>query len=218
MNWHPKKGLFVVFEGIDGAGKSYLLQLVAKRLSNHYPPKQVITTREPGGTDFGEQIRKQLLSFPHSLNPKTLTLLFAAMRSEHVEKVIYPALAAKKLVITDRYWFSSYVYQGKELPSSLRMIADLNQWATINLQPNLIFYFQVNKTTYFQRLNLKKQQSNNFNHWDKQQSFPVINHLYEQLFSSLQNHPNTLVVKVDGNEEVGVMVEQISQIIINNYR
>ena len=105
------KGLFISFEGIDGCGKSTQIDLLAEYLTKQ--KKRIVKTEEPGGTQGSYEIRKILLrenNFHWSV--ETEALLFMAARSDHVEKVIKPAIEDNKIVICDRFIDSTMVYQG----------------------------------------------------------------------------------------------------------
>ena len=94
-------GYFISFEGIDGAGKSTHIEAYAELLRAKYPQREVLLTREPGGTPLGEQLRKLLLDAP--MNLETEALLMFAARREHLAQVIEPALQVGKIVISDRF-------------------------------------------------------------------------------------------------------------------
>ena len=104
------KGKFITFEGADGGGKSTQVQLAAQWLRQK--GFEVVTTREPGGTVLAEKVRELVLDPALPLNTISQTLLYLAARSEHVEKVIKPALNAGKMVLCDRFSDSTLVYQG----------------------------------------------------------------------------------------------------------
>lgn len=106
----PNRGRFITLEGPDGAGKSTQAQLVADTLRAH--GKEVVTTREPGGTAVGNRLRQVLLDPQTPLQPTTETLLMFAARAEHVAHVIEPALAAGRWVVCDRFTDSTFAYQG----------------------------------------------------------------------------------------------------------
>src|SRR5690349_10884951 len=103
-------GFFISIEGIDGAGKSTISTLLAEKLQES--GYAVLLTREPGGTVVGAKIRELLISSPTGLAAEAGFLLFAADRAEHVHAVVQPALAAGKIVISDRFSDSSLAYQG----------------------------------------------------------------------------------------------------------
>lgn len=99
--------LFITFEGIDGSGKSTQIERLARQLEEH--GERVLVTREPGGTDVGEDIRNLVLS--DNMTPRTETLLFFAARAEHAETKIRPALANGTWVLSDRFTDATYAYQ-----------------------------------------------------------------------------------------------------------
>lgn len=141
-------GKFITFEGIDGAGKSTHLDW----LSNHLRAcgHSVMVTREPGGTPLGEKLREILLNQPMHLETEAL-LMFAARR-EHLDKVIRPALAAGKWVISDRFTDASFAYQGGGRGLDENKLVALEQWVQEGLQPDLTLLFDVPVEVSRQRL------------------------------------------------------------------
>ena len=132
------KGKFITFEGADGGGKSTQVQLAAEWLRKQ--GYDVITTREPGGTVLAEKVRELVLDPALPLNTTSQSLLYLAARSEHVEKVIRPALDAGKVVLCDRFSDSTLVYQGLSLGKGLAELTVLRQlcsFATAGLEPDL---------------------------------------------------------------------------------
>lgn len=139
-------GYFVSFEGIDGAGKSTHIESFGKLLQERFPSREVVMTREPGGTPLGEQLRKLLLDAPMHLETEAL-LMFAARR-EHIAQVIDPALQAGKIVISDRFTDASFAYQGGGRGLSLDKLNELEFWVQgrrndILLQPDLTILFDL---------------------------------------------------------------------------
>jgi dTMP kinase len=132
------KGLFVTLEGVDGAGKSSHLEYIADamRASGR---RQVIVTREPGGTDLAERLRAAILSEP--MSPLTETLLAFAARADHVAKVIRPALEAGTSVVCDRFTDATLAYQGAGKGVSAELIARLAQAAHPGLAPDRTLVF-----------------------------------------------------------------------------
>lgn len=129
-------GLFVAFEGGDGAGKSTQARLLAEKLRAE--GREVLLTREPGGTDIGEKLRALVLEHGHGeIDSRTEALIFAAARAAHVAQAIRPALARGAVVITDRYIGSSIVYQGIARGLGAEEVRGLNEWATEGLWPDL---------------------------------------------------------------------------------
>jgi dTMP kinase len=139
-------GYFISFEGIDGAGKSTHIESFGNMIKQRYPDRDVVMTREPGGTQLGEQLRALLLEAP--MNLETEALLMFAARREHIAQVIEPALQAGKIVISDRFTDASFAYQGGGRGLSLAKLNDLERWVQGRpdgslLQPNLTFLFDL---------------------------------------------------------------------------
>lgn len=139
-------GYFISFEGVDGAGKSTHVDAFRNLMQERYPDKEVVMTREPGGTALGEQLRNLLLDAPMNLDTEAL-LMFAARR-EHLAQVIEPALATGKIVISDRFTDASFAYQGGGRDLSLEKLNVLERWVQGQpdgsiLQPNLTILFDL---------------------------------------------------------------------------
>lgn len=135
-------GLFIVFEGGDGAGKSTQAALLATKLERL--GHTVLRTREPGGTPVGEKLRALVLEHGNGdIDARSEALIFAAARAAHAAQVIRPALARGELVISDRYVDSSVAYQGGGRGLGERRIRDLNEWATDGLWPDLTLLLDV---------------------------------------------------------------------------
>jgi dTMP kinase len=139
-------GFFISFEGIDGAGKSTHVDSFRNLMQERYPNKEVVMTREPGGTALGEQLRNLLLDAP--MNLETEALLMFAARREHIAQVIEPALAAGKIVISDRFTDASFAYQGGGRGLNLQKLNDLERWVQGRsdgslLQPDLTILFDL---------------------------------------------------------------------------
>jgi dTMP kinase len=138
----PATGLFIAFEGVEGAGKGTQVRLLEEHLraSGH----DVMVTREPGGTQLGEKLRELLLDpMTGQVEARTEALLFAASRAQHVTSVIRPALAEGKIVICDRYVDSSLAYQGWARGLGEQDVLTLNVWATQGLFPDLVVLLHV---------------------------------------------------------------------------
>ena len=123
----PEKGCLITLEGIEGAGKSTHIQFIAEQFRQ--AGKEVLITREPGGTILGEGIRELLLNKNEELMfEETELLLMFAARAQHVRQVILPAINANKIIICDRFTDSSYAYQGGGRGLSLKKIQQLEAW------------------------------------------------------------------------------------------
>lgn len=134
--------MFVTLEGIEGSGKTTQIKTIARWLSG--AGFDCLTTREPGGTSIGAQIRSVLLHPDNSdLAPAAELLLYVADRVQHLETVVRPALAAGKVVVCDRYFDATLVYQGYARGLDRRMIRQLHQLACDGMTPDLTLLLDV---------------------------------------------------------------------------
>ena len=131
------RGVFITFEGGDGSGKSTQIQSVREWFASR--GREVIVTREPGGTELGTEIRRLVQNGPDDVDARTEALLYAADRAYHVATVIGPALERGAVVLGDRYIDSSLAYQGAARSLGVDEIASLSAWATQGLYPSLTF-------------------------------------------------------------------------------
>lgn len=137
-----ERGVFIVFEGGEGAGKSTQSTLLAQWILDQ--GRTVTRTREPGGTPAAEAIREVLLDVSHTgLDDRAEALLFAAARGDHAMRVIRPALERGDVVVCDRYLDSSVAYQGAGRELGIEQVRDLSLWATRELIPDLTILLDV---------------------------------------------------------------------------
>ncbi len=143
---------FITLEGMDGAGKSTHIPSIIRALESR--GVEVVSTREPGGTALGEQLRTLLLH--EAMHPETETLLMFAARREHIASVIAPALARGAYVLSDRFTDATYAYQygAKGVPAS--KVASLEQWVQDDLQPDMTLLFDVPVEVSVQRLSMAR--------------------------------------------------------------
>jgi len=142
------RGKFITLEGIDGAGKSTHLAWIAARLRR--PGREVVVTREPGGTPLGEKLREILLRDPMDAGSETL-LMFAA-RQEHLARVVSPGLARGAWIVSDRFTDATFAYQGGGRGVPQDKLRILEAWVQDGLQPDLTLYFDVPVSTGQTRL------------------------------------------------------------------
>lgn len=140
-----RTGTLIVFEGIEGAGKTTQIVRLAARLAAGGVPHA--SYREPGGTPVGDAIRGLLLDPNHDITPRTETLLFLASRAELVERNLKPALAAGLVVLLDRFTLSTYAYQIMGRGLSEREVRAANVTATAGLVPDLTLLLRVPQST-----------------------------------------------------------------------
>jgi dTMP kinase len=141
-------GLFITLEGMDGAGKSTHIPTMLNLLAAS--GREVVATREPGGTPLGEQLRELLLH--QEMHVETESLLMFAARAEHLQQLILPALARGAIVLSDRFTDASYAYQCGARGLPLAKMQALENWVQGDLQPDLTLLFDVPVEVSLQRL------------------------------------------------------------------
>jgi dTMP kinase len=136
------RGWFITFEGPEGSGKTTQQRRMAPWLESQGIP--VVVTREPGGTPIGERIREVLHDCAHTeMTAEAEILLYSASRAQHVGEIIRPAMAAGKVVLCDRFYDSTYAYQGYGRGLSLDDLRRITTFATQGLVPDLTLYLDV---------------------------------------------------------------------------
>ena len=157
---YKKKPFFIVFEGIEGCGKSYQSKKLFKKLKKN--KIDTILTREPGGTKSSELIRNLILKDYFTNNSKekfdkyTDTLLYLASRNEHVKNKIKPALLKKQVVICDRFTDSTIAYQVYGKKVDLNFINNIHKKILLGVKPNIVFILKVSKQSAIKRLKKRK--------------------------------------------------------------
>ncbi len=147
-----KKGLFITLEGCEGSGKTTAAKTVIRKLAED--GFDVLYTREPGGIDIAEQIRRVILDINNTaMDERTEALLFAASRRQHLVEKVIPALKEGKLVICDRFIDSSLAYQGYARGIGMDNVMKINEFAIDGYMPDLTVYFAIDPQLGLQRLN-----------------------------------------------------------------
>lgn len=149
------RGRFITLEGIEGAGKSSSIPIIQDLLEQS--GREVVVTREPGGTELGERIREVLLQAGGGMDGETETLLMFAARAEHLRKVIEPALRRGRFVVCDRFTDATYAYQGGGRGVAEARIAALETWVQQQLRPDLTLLFDVPVELGLQRAGRRSQ-------------------------------------------------------------
>lgn len=152
-----KRGLFVTFEGSEGCGKSTQIRHLTVWLEKQ--GKECMTTREPGGTPAGDEIRHLLQHAPqgHGLLPEAELLLFAASRAQLVRELILPALQAGKVVVSDRFHDSTTVYQGVARKLAPATVASINNFAIDSCLPDITFLLDMDAREAHGRIQRREQ-------------------------------------------------------------
>lgn len=144
------RGKFITFEGCEGSGKSTQLRLLGEYLTE--TGVDFIMTREPGGSEIAEDIRRIILNGNYTaMCDECEALLYAAARMQHLKEVVEPALAAGKLVVCDRYVDSSFAYQGYARGLGAEFIKNINAYALEKYQPDLTVFLDISPKDAFER-------------------------------------------------------------------
>mgnify|MGYP002349522407 CR=1 FL=1 len=152
--------LFFTFEGPEGAGKTTVLKMVVSKLQEE--GKEVIATREPGGSVIAEEIRQVILNPAHTeMDAKTEALLYAAARSQHFVEKIEPALKQGKLVLCDRFIDSSLAYQGIGRGLGIEGVKSINEFAIGQRMPDMTILFDLDPKIGLARINAHKNREIN---------------------------------------------------------
>lgn len=144
------RGLFITFEGGDGSGKSTQLSLLVSWLEQL--GRTVVTTREPGGTPLGDELREIVLHSRGHITPKSEALIYAADRAHHIATKVRPAIERGDIVVQDRYLDSSVAYQGVGRDLGADEIRRVSMWATDGLLPDLTVLLDLEETLGRERL------------------------------------------------------------------
>jgi dTMP kinase len=194
-----KRGKFITFEGIEGCGKSTQLDLAAKWLASKKIP--CFSTREPGGTEIGMQIRKILLSEKtKSLVPLSETLLYLADRFQHISEVLEPRLNEGEIVLCDRYQDSTIAYQGYGRHLSLRLLERIWQDSGMGHAPDLTLLFDLDPKIGVQR-SLKKLQKHSLDESRFEKEELEFHSRVREGFLTIAKFNAQRFVVLDGNRE-----------------
>ncbi len=180
-----KKSRFITLEGIDGAGKSTHIKKISDWITNQ--GEEVVCTREPGGTPFGEKLREMVLHEKMDIMSETL-LMFAA-RNEHIKTVIEPALNQGKWVLSDRFTDASFAYQGGGRGVNWDILTTLATWVEART-PDLTLLFDIDPTIAQQRVAQSTAQPDKFEQ-EQRYFFDRVRNAY---LERARNNPDRIVV------------------------
>jgi len=198
---------FISIEGIEGAGKSTQLAFIQRYLSDN--DKQLTVTREPGGTDLGEQIRSLLLTPTETgMAVDTELLLMFSARAEHIAQVINPALSAGSWVLSDRFTDATFAYQGGGRGIDQQRIAELAQWTLNGLEPDLTLLFDLPVELGQQRVLSRNQGVDRFEQ-EKVDFFEKVRQCYLQ---RAQQDPQRIKI-IDASQSIADIELQITRIL-----
>ena len=189
--------MFVSFEGVDGSGKTTQANLLAESLRAE--GRDVVATREPGGTQLGEEVRKLLLEGVE-MTAWAETTLFAAARAELADRVIAPAVAARRDVVCDRYIDSSLAYQGIARGLGLERVLELNLVVTAGLLPDRTFLVLVAPEIAFRRTKASDR---------IEREGEDFHRAVDEAYRSLAGMFPDRIIPIDGNRDADVVAEEI---------
>ncbi|KRL84961.1 thymidylate kinase [Ligilactobacillus equi DSM 15833 = JCM 10991] len=203
-------GYFISFEGSDGSGKTSVLKKIIEFLDQKGQQAKYLLTREPGGNKISEEIRQVILDVKNTqMSAKTEALLYAAARSQHLEENILPALKENKLVLCDRFVDSSIVYQGRARGLGMDVVAQLNEFATDKLSPELTIYFDVDPRVGLARIVAGR--TNEVNRLDQEDLsfYDDVRAAYQEL---AQKYPDRIVT-INANQELEQVVADVFKVL-----
>lgn len=199
------RGRFITLEGIDGAGKSTQIDVIADRLRAH--GADLVITREPGGTAVGEALRNVVLHQP--MTARTETLVIFAARAEHVATVVEPALAAGRWVLCDRFTDATFAYQGGGRGVSDADITVLEQWVHAALQPDLTLLFDVPPEVAARRLAASREADR----FEREQA-AFFTRVRDAYAARARRHPQRFVL-IDGTRDPSHVRAQVETQLAN---
>ena len=200
------RGLFITFEGPEGAGKTTVIQQLAEELKNE--ELDVVLTREPGGIQIAEQIRSVILDCNNTMmDARTEALLYAAARRQHLVERVLPALEKGSIVLCDRFIDSSLAYQGYARQIGVEEILSINEFATEKRMPDLTVYFDINPEEGLKRIaanttreiNRLDQEAIDFHHRVREGYLKVIDRFQDRC------------IKINAERELNVVYNDVKQ-------
>lgn len=204
---------FITIEGGEGAGKSTLIETLRDLLAGQ--GFQVVTTREPGGTTLGNEIRRLTLSHQFPIAPKAELLLMLASRAEHIDEVILPALQAGKIVICDRFNDSTIAYQGAARGLGVDAVEKLCKEICGSTLPDLTFYLDVDPEVGLQRSRKLDKQEAKSGELDKIESEKLSFHqAVRQAFLQIASREPHRVVVIDANQPLERVLAEARRILL----
>jgi dTMP kinase len=197
-------GLFITFEGPEGAGKTTIINMLAKQFDH------VLFTREPGGIEIAEQIRRVILDKDNiAMDSRTEALLYAAARRQHLIEKVKPALDEGKMVICDRFVDSSLAYQGYARGLGIDEVFNINQFAIESMMPHLTLYFDIEPEVGLKRINSHKGREINRLDLENIEFHKKVREGYHLLMVRFPER----IVKIDASAPLEEVLEQTIRII-----
>jgi dTMP kinase len=203
-----QNGLFITFEGPEGAGKTTVISKIYDRLK--VEDRQVILTREPGGIRIAEKIRTVILDRDNiEMDAKTEALLYAAARRQHLVEKVIPALNNDAIVLCDRFIDSSLAYQGYARGLGIDEVLQINQFAIGNTMPDLTVFFDIDPAEGLSRI--ARNNEREMNRLDKE-NISFHEKVYKGYNELIQRYPNR-IIKTDARLSEKDVIENVWKIV-----
>ena len=203
-------GLFITFEGVEGAGKTTALSYIHNQLTE--AGYQVIRTREPGGIEIAEKIRDVILNPEHTaMEARTEALLYAAARRQHLVERVLPALEEGKIVLCDRFIDSSLAYQGYARGLGIDEVYEMNRFAIGAAMPELPILFRIAPVEGLKRIAANKDREQNRLDLEKIDFHQKVFDAYEQLIDRFPNR----IQPIDASQPVEAVQNECLNLIKN---
>lgn len=199
-----KDGIFITFEGPEGAGKTTILNMLAEKFEN------VLLTREPGGIDIAEQIRNVILAKENTaMDARTEALLYAAARRQHLVEKVKPALEAGKMVLCDRFVDSSLAYQGYARGLGIDEVLSINEFAIEKMMPELTLFFDIEPELGLKRISKNKGREVNRLDLETLEFHRKVHEGYLLLLDRFSDR----IVRIDASRSLEEVLEETCKII-----
>jgi dTMP kinase len=204
---------FITLEGVEGSGKSTLINFIRDSIESN--GKKVVVTREPGGIDIAEQIRSVILDKKNiKMDGRTEALLYAAARRQHLVEKVIPSLNEGNIVLCDRFIDSSLAYQGYARGLGINEVYSVNKFAIEGLMPDLTLYLDLDPQIGLNRI--AKNKGREINRLDLEEiNFHVkVREGYEEV---LKMFPERMV-RIDANQDIGKVMADINEVLISRLK
>lgn len=206
-------GIFISFEGPDGAGKTTALQKLMPLLQQR-TDQEIVLSREPGGSPISEKIRKIILDIhDEEMDPRTEALLYAAARRQHLIDVILPTLQANKIMLSDRFVDSSIAYQGGGREIGTGAVAEINDFAIDGHLPDLTIYFDISPDVGLARI--RKDHEGAMDRLEKE-AISFHERVYDSYQQIVQDNPDR-IVKIDAEQTPDKVVADALKVITDRF-
>ncbi|AKP02355.1 dTMP kinase [Companilactobacillus pabuli] len=206
-------GIFISFEGPDGAGKTTALEKLLPLLKER-TDKEVVLSREPGGSIIAEKIRKIILDIhDEEMDPRTEALLYAAARRQHLVDAVLPALDEGKVMLSDRFVDSSIAYQGGGRQIGTKEVTEINDFAIDGHLPDLTIYFDVTPDVGLSRI--RKDHEGAMDRLEKE-ALSFHQRVYDSYMEIVKNNPDRIKT-IDAAQPVEKVVADALDVIIKRF-